>query len=371
MLKRIENVPTMLLAADSLAPKNSGIGRVARLMARFLSDSLSVERWSSVSFADTSVFRWGNERSYSAAGSRLRYVWQVQRYGWTSDWVLYDSLSMARAHRLGLTAFRPSIAWMHGIDVWEGARMDHLGVARKVTCLLTNSHYTKARATALHSGLDGAKVCWLGTETDSIPDIETRASEPTVLLLARVDVDSYKGYSDLLGIWPQVRQQVPNARLLFAGGGEGLGALREKVRNSGASGVEIRGFVDEKDIPDLWASADVFAMPSRGEGFGLVYIEAMRHGIPVVASQHDAGNEINLDRVTGFNVDLNRPADLADVLVTLLRDPVRARAMGEAGRRRWMEQFSYSAFRRRFESILMEEAVFANLAPVHGSSTGE
>jgi phosphatidylinositol alpha-1,6-mannosyltransferase len=72
-------------------------------------------------------------------------------------------------------------------------------------------------------------------------------------------------------------------------------------------------------------------MPSRGEGFGLIYIEAMRRGLPVIASVHDAAPEVNLDNVTGYNVDLDRPDELPDRITRLLGDPDHAAALGRAG----------------------------------------
>jgi len=89
-------------------------------------------------------------------------------------------------------------------------------------------------------------------------------------------------------------------------------------------------------------------MPSRGEGFGLAYVEAMRHGIPVVASVHDAAPEINVDGETGYNVDLEQRDALLDRVVHLLRNRDHARELGAAGQRRWSEHFRYGAFRERF-----------------------
>ena len=92
----------------------------------------------------------------------------------------------------------------------------------------------------------------------------------------------------------------------------------------------------------------MFAMPSRGEGFGLVYIEAMRHGLPVIASRQDAGQEINIDGETGFNIDLGSVTELPDRIIYLLENPDLAQAMGLAGYKRWAEHFRYGAFKERF-----------------------
>ena len=76
--------------------------------------------------------------------------------------------------------------------------------------------------------------------------------------------------------------------------------------------------------------------------------------VPIIASIHDAASEVNIDDVTGFNVNLNKPDELADRLIHLLRDPTRAKELGEQGQRRWQEHFCYSRFKERFVPILDE-----------------
>ena len=104
----------------------------------------------------------------------------------------------------------------------------------------------------------------------------------------------------------------------------------------------------------VWAETSAFAMPSRGEGFGLVYIEAMRHGLPVIGSVHDAAPEVNLEGQTGYNVNLDRPEELPERIIHLLKEPDHAAALGQNGRQRWTEHFCYSAFRNRFSPLLAE-----------------
>jgi phosphatidylinositol alpha-1,6-mannosyltransferase len=112
------------------------------------------------------------------------------------------------------------------------------------------------------------------------------------------------------------------------------------------------GFVPDQALPAYWANSVVFAMPSRGEGFGLTYIEAMRWGLPVIASVHDAGQEINIHGETGLNVDLASPSALHDAVIELLLNRDLAARMGAAGQERWRQHFCYSAFRARFSKEL-------------------
>jgi phosphatidylinositol alpha-1,6-mannosyltransferase len=139
----------------------------------------------------------------------------------------------------------------------------------------------------------------------------------------------------------------------MAGGGPGEPVVRSLIeRSSARDQIELLGFVPEAELPALWARANVLAMPSIGEGFGLTYIEAMRHGLAVLGSLQDAAVEINQDGVTGLNVDLYRPGALSEALIELLSDPTLSARMGEAGRALWQKSFCYSAFRARFLPLL-------------------
>jgi phosphatidylinositol alpha-1,6-mannosyltransferase len=115
-----------------------------------------------------------------------------------------------------------------------------------------------------------------------------------------------------------------------------------------AASIEVAGFIPEAKIDEVWAEATVFAMPSLTEGFGLVFIEAMRRGLPVVSSLSDAGAEVNLDGQTGYAVARDESERLVEALVALLRDRDLSARLAAAGAARWRAEFRFSAFERRF-----------------------
>jgi phosphatidylinositol alpha-1,6-mannosyltransferase len=175
------------------------------------------------------------------------------------------------------------------------------------------------------------------------------------LIVGRLQAGRDKGHRALIDAWPKVISKVPDARLAVVGTGNDEQALREYAASAGLGArVDFLGFVPDDRMDRIWNRAWVLAMPSWGEGFGLVYIEAMRFGLPVVASVHDAAPEINLHSHTGFNVDLQRVEELPEVLIRLLNDPQQCAALGQSGHRRWRAHFSYTAFRDRFKPILYE-----------------
>lgn len=293
----------------------------------------------------------------TARGSRLRFVASVHRATLDHTHAIYDFLGMARAHPSLPVLRRPFAVWLHGIEVWEQLRPDRLGAAKRATTLFCNTHYTRARAERLHGGFARAKVCWLATETGLAGPVRNVSPDPpTALILGTISHEqAYKGHDALIACWPEVIRKVPDARLVIVGGGDRLPVVRALAAASPAADrIEFRGFVPDAELAAIWQQTSVLAMPSRGEGFGLVYIEAMQRGIPVLASIHDAAREINLDGETGYNVDLDRPDHLPERLIRLLGDPAHAAELGANGQRRWAAHFTYDAFVRRFSPLLQE-----------------
>jgi phosphatidylinositol alpha-1,6-mannosyltransferase len=358
------NIPSILLATESLAPGNGGICRVARLMARVLAKehTQGLIRVEAVSLSDNrqSVGLWPFP-VITCSKSRLHFVWTVQNARWRHSHVIYDFAGMARAHRVLGRNNQPYATWMHGIEVWEGARKEHLKSVHDANFLFSNSAFTRGRSDALHGGLSDAKLCWLATEEDVAGPQRERPHGHTVMILGRMDSSNaaryrrYKGHEQLIECWHEVVAAVPDARLLIIGGGPGKSEVMALAKASpAADSIEFRGFVPDSAMAEVFAESDVFAMPSRGEGFGLVYIEAMRNRLPVIASKHDAAPEVNIEGETGYNVDLDQPAQLPERIIHLLKNPDVARRMGEAGQARWNQHFRFGAFRDRFQPLLRE-----------------
>ena len=349
------------LAAESLTPGNGGICRVARLAMRAIGDWIAEhgEAARGVVLSDKFPPADAPFPIQACGGSRLKFVAATRAAALTCNRFVYDFLGMARAHCRMPLFNHPFLAFICGIEIWEQARPDRLAWSRRADTLVSISEYTRGRAEALHGGFARARLCWLGTETDTSPDKRAIAPHPPrVLILSRMSrAENYKGHRELIAAWPAVAAAAPGAVLTIAGGGDALADYRRQAAASPvADRIEFRGFVPEQSMDELWAQTDVFAMPSRNEGFGLVYIEAMRHGLPVIASVHDAGREVNVDGLTGWNVNLDQPGALADRIIRLLQNPAERRRMGAAGFARWDAHFRYARFRERFLEILNDLA---------------
>jgi phosphatidylinositol alpha-1,6-mannosyltransferase len=350
--------PSVLLAAASLQPGKGGISRVARLMARVLAERLANGQINvrALTLADQAAPPDLALGVKTARGSQHRFVANALRCGLTSTHVIYDAPPLARTHALPPLRYRPALSYIHGIEVWH-APHKYITAAKRMRTILANSAFTRRTADALHGGFARADVCWLATEEDSLPPpaAPVSARPPVVLVVGRLVGDRPKGHRELIACWPQVTAAVHGAMLHIVGDGPDRPVLTGLAAASAASAnIVFHGFVDERGLSDHYARARVYAMPSRGEGFGLVYIEAMRHGLPVIASIRDAAPEVVVDGQTGYVVDQDDPGALADVVIRLLRDPRHAQELGTAGQQRWQANFRYGAFRDRFGAMLDE-----------------
>jgi glycosyltransferase involved in cell wall biosynthesis len=135
----------------------------------------------------------------------------------------------------------------------------------------------------------------------------------------------------------------------------GEGTDRERLERKAAElGVSARvvfaGFVSEKEKADHYRLADVFVMPGRGEGFGIVYLEALASGLQVVASSLDASAEVVLNRSFGRVVNPDRPGEIKAAVVELLKSPPHSIPHE-------LSTFSLTRFRARWNWLLTEMKV--------------
>lgn len=160
---------------------------------------------------------------------------------------------------------------------------------------------------------------------------ELRGDRPIVLFVGRME--KRKGLSYLLRAWATVRREFPRARLIVVGKGPPLAGYQSFVQKQGWSEVEFTGFVPASVLPAYFQRADVFCAPSTGaESFGIVLLEAMAAGRPILATRIDGYAEVVTHGRDGLLVEPKDPQALAVGLTHLLADGELRRKLGEAGR---------------------------------------
>ena len=342
------------LAAVTLDERGGGVALVGRLLREVLR-----RRWSACDAVTlVSVRRAATMRAGPGARVRFGARLAIRQAMGKCDLVVYGHPSLARVQRHVPARFRrPYAIFVHGIEAWRPLPAGDARLYREAAVCLTNSRYTAGRVASENPGLPPLVVCPLALVPDECPPAAPWTREPigphAVVIVGRMSAaERYKGHDALLDAWPDVLARVPDARLVFVGDGDDRPRLAARAAALGDA-VRLTGFLPAPDLHALYGAAAVFAMPSRGEGFGLVYLEAMAHGLPCIGSVHDAAREIVEDGVTGYLVDQSNPSQLGDRLVALLTDEARRVSMGLRGRERLEREFSFDRFADRVVAALL------------------
>jgi glycosyltransferase involved in cell wall biosynthesis len=165
---------------------------------------------------------------------------------------------------------------------------------------------------------------------------------PFLLCVGRLDPQ--KGHPVLLEAMREVVRRLPNARLVLVGGAQQAPPGYVEDLHLTAAHPDLDGRVifagERSDVARLMAACDLFVLPSEWEGFGLVFVEAMAAGIPVVATRVSGIPEVVLDGETGVLVPVHDPDALAEAIVRLCEDPAERRRLGNNGFQRVREHFT-------------------------------
>jgi len=162
-----------------------------------------------------------------------------------------------------------------------------------------------------------------------------------------------KGHDVLVRAAPRIAASLPSVRILIVGGVPDEGPSWQSELEALIVELKVDGIVRllgwRSDVPELLAACDLYALPSRREGFPGSVLEAMASARPVVATPAAAAGVI--DGVTGRIVPTDDHDALADAIIETLADPDRARGMGEEGRRVAVRDYSAEAIARRYEDV--------------------
>jgi len=256
----------------------------------------------------------------------------------------------------------PVVLEIYGIEAWQPRGKwfaEYLSASAQ--SVISISEYTRVRFLAW-SNLDPEKCKLLpnaihaelygeGEKSETLIDRYGLQGKKSLLTLGRiVSKERAKGFDEVLDILPELLTEHPNIVYIIAGDGEYHQTLKEKVENLGLSEhVVFTGMVDEAEKADLYRLADVYVMPSRGEGFGFVFLEAMACGIPVIASKVDGSREAVLDGKLGAIVDPDDPKELKEAILNALTLPRKIPSL--------LDYFSFQNFTNRLLSIIDDVVV--------------
>ena len=344
-----------VLAVPSMGELGGGIGQVSTSLWKLVTDTWPADCDLVTLSADARALpdlqtkmRFGAALARRQLGGRVR-------------WVFFTHLRLARVQQFIPRAFRaPYGVFLHGVEAWDRLAPTDVRIVAQASLRLANSRFTADRAMQANPEIGEVVVCPLALPSGcAIPPAPAAPNghSKNVLVVGRLSsAERYKGHRELIEAWPAVGDRVPDARLVIAGDGDDRSSLEAKARAvRHGDRIVFTGFLDRSALDAEYARAAIFALPSRGEGFGLVYLEAMANRLPCVGSIYDAATEVIADRVTGLLVDPGDEPCLAGALIQLLTDDRLRHEFGEAGYRRLRERFSLERFTTQVVGLLEQQ----------------
>jgi phosphatidyl-myo-inositol dimannoside synthase len=252
----------------------------------------------------------------------------------------------------------PVVSYVHAKEVAARPRLARFTL-RNSDRIVAVSRYTGALVERTRADMGRVTVIPPGVDWRELPQTD-RLTTPSIVTVARLE-DEYKGHDVMVRALRLVRAKVPAARWVVVGDG----SRRRQIQHMAAAyavadAIELTGRVSD-ETRDQWLDrAHVFAMPSRlpangdaGEGFGIVYLEAGVHGLPVVAGRVGGALDAVVDGATGLLVDPTDHVQVADAISNLLLDRARATRMGAAGSER-ARAYAWPAIAGRVQRLMAE-----------------
>lgn len=343
-----------VLAAPILGERGGGIGQVSDLLWSTMQDT-----WPGRVDLVT-LLRNGHLRPHATDKVRFGVELTGRHLPTPPSWVLFSHLGLARAEGYLPAAMQaPYAVFLHGIEAWKPLGARERDAVRRAALRVANSHFTAREASTANPDIGEIVVCPLALPKgarEPAPGLSGCSDDLTVLVVGRLAAtERYKGHEQLIRAWPHVLARVPSARLVIVGDGDDAPRLTRLAAETNAAGtVRFAGFLTRPELEAEYGRAAMFALPSRREGFGLVYLEAMAHGLACLGSVHDAASEVIDSGQTGVLVDPDDLGSLGRTMADLLESPARRRELGEAGRRRVNTVFRYERFRDQFVGLLRD-----------------
>ena len=261
-----------------------------------------------------------------------------------------------------------TIVMSHGIEVWKPLPPLRRFALQRADRVVAPSINTTRKLADVQSVAKKKirKLAWpvnavllrLADDSSKLPLPPAFPGGQVVLTVGRwAATERYKGADELIEAIAQLQASMPELHLVVVGGGDDLPRLRKLACDRGiADRVVFLEGLSSEHIAACYAHCDVFALPSTGEGFGLVFLEAMAFGKPVIGADSGGIPDLVEDGVNGLLIPPRDQRRLLEALGSLLRDPSSRARLGRQGAEIVRRKYGFAAFERGLEAIIDAEA---------------
>jgi len=254
----------------------------------------------------------------------------------------------------------------HGIDVWDVERDIYKKGLIGAVAVITVSSFTKwkiieqfpevaDRVIIIPNTIDEKKF-YPKEKNKKLLEKYGISKDKIILTVARLSVEEqYKGYDQVIRAIPLVIQEFPNIKYILVGGGNDIIRVKELIHELGLQKYIITpGYVSEDELVDYYNICDVFVMPSKGEGFGIVFLEALACGKSVIAGNKDGSRGALLDGKLGLLVDPENVESISDAILKVFKKEICPDLINQKFLRNvTVDTFGLKVFREKIDGLLV------------------
>ena len=297
-----------------------------------------------------------------SATSKRDAVLTALRHQWKADQVLVWHLGLLKLLPFLRLPRRTNVTlFLHGIEVWRPLTQLMRHLLSRVDRFLSNSEHTWQRLLEFQPQLrerpHRTVPLGVGVPLPGLPP--PPANRPAALIIGRmVRAEDYKGHREVIAAWAAVRNALPDAELWIIGDGD----LRADLELTVAAldmkqGVHFMGRLPDAERDVALAQSHALLMPSRGEGFGLVYLEAMRYGRPCLVSTLDAGREVVNPPEAGLAVNPDDREALVSAICRLITPGTEWERWSRQSQQRYDSRFTAAHYQQRLLAALSPQGL--------------
>ena len=301
------------------------------------------------------------------AGDKLNFVANSVNLGREADVIIISHINLLMVGWLVKQA-NPSakiILIAHGIEIWGKLNISKKNMLPVCDQIISVSNFTADKIATFHN-IEASKISVINNCIDPFlrmpvlnSPVQTLrekyhidAADTILMTLTRLSArDRYKGYADVLDALVLLIKNNRKIKYLLAGGysdGEKK-FIDSLIKKQGlANNVILTGYIPESDLTPHFLMADIYVMPSTKEGFGIVFIEAMYYGLPVIAGNQDGSTDALLDGKLGLLIEPNN----AEAIAVAVEKMMLNKAFYTPNHTLLMNHFGYDVYKRKFENVL-------------------
>ncbi|MBD2187081.1 glycosyltransferase [Pseudanabaena mucicola] len=259
---------------------------------------------------------------------------------------------------------------VYGLDAWDLKDQNKIKALKSAQKIISIGGYTRDRIVT-EQQISNTEFSLLPVTFDAsqftirpklqylLDRYQLDIDQQIILTVARLaGSDRYKGYDQIIQALPTIRQQIPNVHYLLVGKGEDRDRIEKSIKDHHLQDcVTLTGFIPDHELNDHYNLCDVFAMPSKGEGFGIVYLEALACGKPAIGGNQDGAIDALCNGELGILIDPDNIEQIAQVIVDTLqgKHPLPILYQPDLLRQKVIEIYGFDKFKERLALILFDQ----------------